>query len=612
MKKMTVPKNEEEIFRKLTTAFAKKLRETHFDNISFAFMKINQKILITAYLGEDNRNKEQQISRILTRTAKTTLKRHLKRTRAKTNFSIKFKNKKNIPSIILNKFAKNLYEMRNDNTDNATFKDWCKKQLPLDAEKKYQKLLRMFRHEIHTQEFIKFYPEVTRLSETELPARLFYIFKKLAFESNKKIYSEGIFEKSLNERNDILNEGVENKNIQKNNGNNIESLFENYSCLLNLIEKNEIALANFNKILNDIELFITKLNACVTICEKISKMCKGMTVEEQKEILCASYNDVFQITEPLTNIGIGIISQKNTINTAKEKITLDLSNTHNEFVQLKKLIKEKQKSLRLEQRTSASNSTVIQVENVSIIENRQYPSTFFSTGYTNPNNSNFNKETKEEAREKIEKKEKRKEIKQKRNPAKSSSQLNTTKNTNKPLNSDNAIIFLNYANHKNKTQTKKIKAIKFGDLGLLISTDIVTGVPIDYNSSELTTFLNTTNRLKILTKDSLGQNGIKMMGRLHGIFVKNKKFPDRHLWLIAHPIDDPRSTHVYIPHEIISHRKYENFIKNYQQLKNSADVVRKGISINTIKITKTEKVDSKLNTNPGPEADQVATKSRKM
>ena len=82
---------------------------------------------------------------------------------------------------------------------------------------------------------------------------------------------------------------------------------------------------------------------------------------------------------------------------------------------------------------------------------------------------------------------------------------------------------------------------------------------------------------KLLSQDSLGKNGIKIYG-LDCLIVKCKKFPAEHLLFIAHRIDNTED-YVYLPHEIISHEKYEKLLNNKNMRVTTAVNAREGVSV---------------------------------
>jgi len=90
-------------------------------------------------------------------------------------------------------------------------------------------------------------------------------------------------------------------------------------------------------------------------------------------------------------------------------------------------------------------------------------------------------------------------------------------------------------------------------------------------------FKNVALQGKVLTQNSLGKNGIKMYG-LDFLIIKSTQFPAEHLVFIAHQIGNTED-YVYIPHEIISHQKYEKILNNRHLLENYAENARKSIRV---------------------------------
>jgi hypothetical protein len=90
-------------------------------------------------------------------------------------------------------------------------------------------------------------------------------------------------------------------------------------------------------------------------------------------------------------------------------------------------------------------------------------------------------------------------------------------------------------------------------------------------------FLETAERSKIITANSLGQNGIKIYGDF--LIIKNKKFPGEHLIYVLHPIDKGGSGYIYLPRDIINHASYETLLEDDSRCEEMLNNVRKNYKI---------------------------------
>lgn len=94
------------------------------------------------------------------------------------------------------------------------------------------------------------------------------------------------------------------------------------------------------------------------------------------------------------------------------------------------------------------------------------------------------------------------------------------------------------------------------------SFDCVVGLN-GYDQGEIEQFRNTISRGKIIKQDSQGQAGLKMFGNGGFIAVKLMKKGDR-LICYRHKVvaTDESSLYLYVPMEVVDHKKYEQYCRN--------------------------------------------------
>lgn len=96
---------------------------------------------------------------------------------------------------------------------------------------------------------------------------------------------------------------------------------------------------------------------------------------------------------------------------------------------------------------------------------------------------------------------------------------------------------------------------------------------VSYLSGEkFEAFKSVANQAKQLARNHLGSSGIKIYG-LNCLIVKSKLFPAEHLLFVAHSIPGTQIK-IYLPHEIISHTKYERLLRNESELNALANKAR--------------------------------------
>ncbi|CDZ78392.1 hypothetical protein BN59_02702 [Legionella massiliensis] len=199
-----------------------------------------------------------------------------------------------------------------------------------------------------------------------------------------------------------------------------------------------------------------------------------------------------------------------------------------------------------------------------------YSSRFFAEE-TLPNKDDVTAEYKSRAKQQIEAANKR--LEQHRNRASSETHSNEHQNTVATYPSEQTSLSLRV---QYNSQEIDISAYCLNNTSnLYISLDIEIEP-----KEEFDLFKEVALRQKILTQDSLGQNGIKIYG-LNCLSVKCKQAGGRRLIFLSHKIvgtDD----YIYLPYEIVSHVKYERLLNNKQELRTLINNIREKNSVTSI------------------------------
>jgi hypothetical protein len=104
--------------------------------------------------------------------------------------------------------------------------------------------------------------------------------------------------------------------------------------------------------------------------------------------------------------------------------------------------------------------------------------------------------------------------------------------------------------------------------------------PTDHEKDDkMKIFLDSSERMKIIKRDSLGQNGLKIYG-LDFLIAKNKKLSSEHLIFISHPLENGSSGHIFIPFDVVSHTFYEKLLDDKMLLRNTVDSARNALRVN--------------------------------
>jgi len=177
------------------------------------------------------------------------------------------------------------------------------------------------------------------------------------------------------------------------------------------------------------------------------------------------------------------------------------------------------------------------------------------------------------ALEKIKKAEEKQDIRKHR---KKNEQTNLTLSGNENQQNDNDN-FTIYLSHREETRVANIFPLA-ETKHLFLCCDMSFIKP--NNADKLDAFQKTALLSKTLTRDSLGCNGIKIYG-LDFLIVKCKAFPGEHLLCFPHRIGNT-DHFVYVPAEIISHQKYEEYLNNRAALKQRASKEKEALVVSDI------------------------------
>lgn len=341
---------------------------------------------------------------------------------------------------------------------------------------------------------------------------------------------------------------------------------DNWSRLRTVNTLTEFCIIKYNKFLNQIYMLQRKLTYIENACLIKDKIFTGIPVPDQVRLTgnsslildfpCVeSVIDVYNVIVSLEeSINISLKSTENTVNHISHHISKTIRPIENNANEKKVEIKSQPVLNTNESSDSKTNTTDYPIHNNSF--------GFFSP----PSSGSITSEIKANALQKIKEIERREEKHRNRNKCETLSIAPTEMETNNEF-----IISVTLSDQNQEFNIFPLKTTKH----IYICPDIDS---IFSDANKCGAFKAIIGDARLLSQDSLGQNGIKLYG-LDLMVVKCKAYNNERLLFTAHRIHHTNN-YVFLCDGLVSHKEYELLLNNPKLLKKRAQEIKNKISIN--------------------------------